>query len=71
MNSVKNNKMADLAWDKLHDRLERDGLLDDNVVKRDATLFTGKFVLSLAASLVLIAARQFTFCRISPDQRGR
>ncbi|MCK9628637.1 MAG: FecR domain-containing protein [Bacteroidales bacterium] len=55
MNSVKNNKMADLAWDKLHDRLERDGLLDDNVVKRDATLFTGKFVLSLAASLVLIA----------------
>lgn len=55
MNSLKNNKMADLAWDKLHDRLERDGLLNDNVVKREGATFNGRFALSLAASLVLIA----------------
>ncbi|MDD3032972.1 MAG: FecR domain-containing protein [Bacteroidales bacterium] len=55
MNSAENKRMTDLAWDKLHDRLERDGLLDDNAVRREGYSFKGRFALSLAASLVLIA----------------
>jgi len=55
MNSEKDNNRTDLAWSRLHDRLERDGLLTVDTVKRREVPFSGRIALRWAASLVLIA----------------